>query len=402
MTSPSIASMCGVFTLCGLPIAVAMTVDSLGRGASAVAVSAPAAVDASTAAAPVPAVASAAAAPAPAGAPAARASIAPSAGPGLGEPFPSPILATAVRGRIPAVKEPGATVVLAFVRTSEPASRQSIAALDSVARRHAGAASVAAISDEPVSVVRDFCSDPGWSERVSFGFAADPTRNAFQTVFGKDAFPTLPQVFVVRGGVVQWRGAAADAGPVVDEVVAGKWDISVAKRAGEQQRLWEAEMHRIDGLAAAGRHDEALKALDDDCRSAMPAQAATCPGRRFSLLLGARRVPEALKVGEAILRNPANDKQPAGLAWSIANEVPGDKAAMAFALRAAQQSDAALKQRDAMVGAILARVQFLTGDRAAAAATAKRALAVADTPDVRKALTEDLGVYSGKTPAPPK
>ena len=386
MSSPSIASWCAAFSLCSLPIAVAVVLNSIEPGASAsagtAAIAAEASVTGSSAAVP-----------------AAPAAAVPSVGPGLGEQFPSPILATAVRGRVPSVKEPGATVVLAFVRTSESASRQAIPALDAVARRHSGAASVAAISDEPVSVVRDFCNDPGWSERVSFGFAADPTRNAFQTVFGKDAFPTLPQVFVVRGGVVQWRGAAADAGPVVDEVVAGKWDIAVAKRAGEQQRLWEAEMARIDGLAAAGRHDEALKALDDDCRSALPAQAATCPGRRFSLLLGARRVAEALKVGEAILRNPANDKQAAGLAWSIANEVPGDKSAMAFALRAAQQSDAALRQRDAMVGAILARVQFLTGDRTAAAATARRALAVADTPDVRKALTEDLGVYEGRRAA---
>jgi hypothetical protein len=107
-------------------------------------------------------------------------------------------------------------------------------------------------------------------------------------------------------------------------------------------------------------------------------------------------VADAIVVGESILRAPANDKQAAGLAWTIANEVPGDKAAMAFALRAAEQSDRALKQRDAMVGAILARVQYLSGDRAAAAATARRALAAATTPDVRKALAEDVGVYEGK------
>ena len=363
---PPLSASCAAVALCALPIAIAVGVRTLGPGPSAIASIVPAAV------------------------------AAPTGGPGLGEAFPAPILATAVRGRIPSVKEPAATTILAFIRTSEAASRQAIPSLEAVSRRHAGAVSVVAISDEPVSVVRDFANDPGWSDRIPFAIAADPTRNSFQTVFGKDAFPALPQVFVVKGGIVQWRGAAADAGPVVDEVVGGKWDLAVAKRAGEQQRLWDSEMARIDSLAAAGRHDEALKSLDDDCRSAMPAQAATCPGRKFGLLLRAGRVPEALKVGESILRSPANDKQAAGLAWSIASQVPGDKAAMAFAVRAAQQSDAALKQRDPMVGAILARVQYLAGDRAAAAATARRALALADTPDVRRALAEDLGVYEGR------
>ncbi|MBM4100544.1 MAG: peroxiredoxin family protein [Planctomycetes bacterium] len=318
------------------------------------------------------------------------------AGPELGQVFPGPLLGTAVRGRIPTVKDAGTTSVVAFVRTSESASRQAMAALGDLARTRSGTVAVVAFSDEPVSVVRDFANDPSWDERIGFALAADPTRNAFQTVFGRDAFPVLPQVFILKGGVVQWRGAAVDAGPVADEVAAGRWDLGAARRAAEQQRLWDAQMSRIDGLAAGGRHDDALKALDEACRSALPAQSATCSGRRFSLLIGARRVADAIVVGESILRAPANDKQAAGLAWTIANEVPGDKAAMAFALRAAEQSDRALKQRDAMVGAILARVQYLSGDRTSAAATAKRALSVATTPDVRKALAEDVGVYEGK------
>lgn len=313
--------------------------------------------------------------------------------PGLGEQLPGPLLGTAVRGRIPTIREPGAVSVVAFVRTSEPASRQALPQLAAAADRFGKAVSVVAISDEPVSVLRDFTVSPEWTDRLSFAVAADPTRNAFQTVFGKNAFPELPAIFVVRGGKVQWRGAAADLGPVLAEVVAGTWDIEAAKRAAEQQRLWDAQMSRIDGMAKAGRVDDALSALDESCRSAMPAQRATCAGRRFSLLLDARRVAEAVKAGEEILRDPANPKQPAGLAWALANAVPGDAAALAFALKAAEASDRALAGKDAMVGAILARVQFLSGDRELAAKTARRALQAADSPDVRRALEEDLRVY---------
>ena len=173
-----------------------------------------------------------------------------------------------------------------------------------------------------------------------------------------------------------------------------RFDLGAARRADEQRRLWDAEMDRVDAMARGGRHDEALAALDVACESALPAQAAQCSGRRFALLLSAGRLDEALKVGDGIVRNPANAKQAAGLAWNIANTIPGNAKALAFALRAAESSDRALGGKDAMVGAILARVQYLSGDRDRAAETARRALACADSKDVRKAIEEDLAVYA--------
>ena len=249
--------------------------------------------------------------------------------PGLGEPFPGPLLATAVRGRMTNVREPGSVAVVAFIRTSEALSRQALPSLAGVADRFGSKVAVVAVSDEPVSILRDFTVSPEWTDRISFTVAADPTRNAFQTVFGQNAFPELPAIFVLRGGKVQWRGAPADLAPVLADVVAGTWDIEAAKRSAEQARLWDAQMGRIDSMAKSGRTDDALAALDESCRSALPAQQATCAGRRFSILLDARRVGDALKVGEEILAAPANPKQPAGIAWALANAVPGDKAALA-------------------------------------------------------------------------
>jgi thiol-disulfide isomerase/thioredoxin len=315
-------------------------------------------------------------------------------GPGIGDQLPGPILATAVRGHLPSFREVGVTYVLVFMNSSDAPSRQALPVMDALAQRFGKKVGVVAISDEPVSIVREFASSPDWAPKLGFVMAADPLRNALQTVFGRGSWPTLPAAFVVRGGVVQWRGAPVDLGEVVPEVVEERWDLAAAKRAAEQQRLWEAQMARIDDLAKDGRYDEALRALDSSCDSALPAQKQMCAGRRFSLLLGAKRVPGALKVGEEILRAPANLKQPAGIAWTIANVIPGDPDALAFALRAAQQSDRALKGRDPMVGAILARVQWLSGHRSEAAETARRALAVADSPDLRNALREDLRVYA--------
>ena len=327
-------------------------------------------------------------------------------GPGLGDPLPGPIVATAVRDRIPSFREPGTTYVLVFMDTSSASGRRAIPVMDRVARAHGRRAVVTSIHEDPAPTVREFADDPEWSPKLTFTVAADPTRNALQAVFGPNSWPQLPVAFVVRDGIVQWRGAPVDLEPVVEEVVAGRWDLGAAKRADEQRRLWDAELERIEAMAKSGRTDEALKALDTACQSAMPAQRSQCSGRKFQLLVDAGRVDEALAVGEEILRAPSNEKQSAGVAWSIANSIPGNPKALAFALRAAESSDRALGGKDPMVGAILARVQYLSGKQDQAAATARRALAQADTPELKKALEEDLRVYAptpkGAGAAPPK
>ena len=314
-------------------------------------------------------------------------------GPAIGDTMPAPLLATAVRERMPSFREVGVTYVVVFFNSSDAVSRQSLPVLDTLAQRFGKKLVIVAISDEPVSVVRDFAGTPEWAPKLGFVVAADPTRNSLQTVYGQGSWPTLPVAFVVRGGVVQWRGVPLDLDPIVSAVVTDHWDIAAAQRAAEQQRLWDEQMSKVDALAKGARFDEALAALDGSCASAMPAQAALCTGRKFSLLISARRIPEALTVGAEIMRAPANEKQAAGIAWTIVNVIPGDADALAFALKAAQSSDRALKGRDPMVGAILARVLWLSGRRTEAIETARRALSLADSPDLQNSLREDLRVY---------
>lgn len=314
-------------------------------------------------------------------------------GPAIGDTMPAPLLATAVRERMPSFREVGVTYVIVFFNSSDAVSRQSLPLLDTLAQRFGKKLVIVAISDEPVSVVREFASTPQWAPKLGFVVAADPTRNSLQTVYGQGSWPTLPVAFVVRGGIVQWRGVPLDLEATVSAVVTDHWDIAAAQRAAEQQRLWDEQMAKVDALAKSARFDEALAALDGSCASAMPAQSALCTGRKFSLLVTAHRIPEALKIGAEIMRAPANDKQAAGIAWTIVNVIPGDPDALAFALKAAQSSDRALKGRDPMVGAILARVLWLSGRRTEAVETARRALSLADSPDLQNSLREDLRVY---------
>ena len=340
------------------------------------------------AAGPVPAVAAGPAAPPAADAPAGRTL-------GIGDKVPLPLQATAVKGRLPGFAEHGVTYVLAFVHTSEASSRQAIPRLDALAQRFGKQLSVVAVSDEAVLTLREFCERPEWAPKIGFVLAADPNRQAYRTFLGPRWSQPGPLAFVLRDGVVQWVGATIDLEEVVPEVVAGKWSLDAARRAAEQQRLWDRSMDEIDALARSGRTDEALRKLDDSCGIALPAQAAMCEGRRFTILLAAGRVADALASGERIVAKPANPKQPAGIAWSLMNALPGDRGARDLALRAAQASDRAMRGRDGMVGAILARAYFLCDRRSDAAETARRALGFADSPDLQASLRDDIRVYEG-------
>jgi hypothetical protein len=314
---------------------------------------------------------------------------------GIGDKVPLPLQATPVKGRLPGFSERGVTYVLAFVHTSEASSRQAIPRLDALAQRFGRQLSVVAVSDEAELTVREFCERPEWAPKIGFVMAADPVRQAYRTFLGPRWVQPGPVAFVIRDGVVQWAGAPIDLDEVVTEVVAGKWSLDAAKRAAEQQRLWDRSMDDVDALARGGRADEALRKLDDACAIALPAQAAMCEGRRFTILLSAGRVADALACGERIVAKPANAKQPAGIAWSLMNAVPGDRGARDLALRAAQASDRTMRGRDAMVGAILARAYFLSDRRSDAAETARRALGFADSPDLQASLRDDIRVYEG-------
>lgn len=319
-----------------------------------------------------------------------------------GGKIPTPITATAIRGRMPSFREPNVTYLLVFVNFREPPSRQIIPELGRIQTEHGAKVAVVAITDEPPANTKAFVEDPTWSGLLGFTVAADPGRSAFRTFFGPQSAPTLPQAFIMRDGVVQWVGVPMGLSQPVTEIVRGTWDLKAAQRQAEQQRLWQRALEGVEAKAAAKDYNGALTALDEACQSAIGDQQVQCLAARFSILLRADRVPEAVATGERIVAAPANPKQPAGLAWTLLTMAPQDPAARAFALKAAQQSDTLMRSRDAMVCAILARAQYMNGQRTAAVDTAKRALTLADNPDLTAALKQDLRHYeAGDLPALP-
>jgi hypothetical protein len=325
---------------------------------------------------------------------------------GPGSKAPSPIMATPVRGRLPAFNDPEVTYVVAFVNFAHSKSRQVVPALDRIQTEHGKKVAVVAITEQGADDARAFVEGGEWAPQVGFAVAADPVRNAFRSFFGPRSAPDLPQAFIMRGGIVLWSGNPAEFAAPVAAIVGGTWDLAAAKRAAEQRALWEKVLADVEALAREKRYDEALASLKDACESAVGDQRGQCLGVRFGLLVRAGRVEEALAVGDRILAAPLNAKQPAGLAWLLVSQAPQDARAREFALRAARMSDEQLRGKDAMVAAILARAQFAGGQRTQAVETARRALTLAETPDLRTAIRDDLRRYEvaagggGPPPAP--
>lgn len=324
---------------------------------------------------------------------------------GPGSKAPSPIMATPVRGRLPAFNDPEVIYVVAFVNFAHSKSRQIVPALERMQTQHGKKVAVVAITEQGPDDARAFAESGEWAPQIGFVIAADPVRNAFRSFFGPQRAPELPQGFIMRGGVVMWSGNPAEFADPVAAMVGGTWDLAAAKRAAEQRVLWDRVLADVEALAAAKRYDDALAALKDACESAVGDQGGQCLGVRFGLLVRAGRVDDALKVGDRILAAPLNAKQPAGLAWLLVSHAAQSAPAREFALRAARLSDEQLRGRDAMVAAILARTQFINGQRTQAVETARRALTLAETPDLRVAVRDDLKQYeaaAGRTePAAP-
>lgn len=319
-----------------------------------------------------------------------------------GSKVPTPISATAVRGRMPGFLEPNVVYVLTFVNFSESLSRQAITQMDQIATEHGKKVSVVAITDEGVDVARKFVESAQWAPRIGFVVAADPGRSATRTFFGPKGVPSLPVSFVMRDGIVQWSGTPAELAEPVAGCVRGTWDIAAARRSAEQRELWKKMLAEVEQLAKAKQFEEALSKLQSACESAIGDQQGQCLGARFSLLVQAGRMAEGLAVGDKILAAPMNARQPAGLAWTVMTLAPNDASGRVFALKAAAASDTALRSRDPMVGAILARAQHMNGQKSQSIETARRALTLAvDSPELANALREDLRQYEGGMPVPP-
>jgi thiol-disulfide isomerase/thioredoxin len=204
---------------------------------------------------------------------------------------------------------------------------------------------------------------------------------------GQDGIPTA--FLIDTNGIIAWIGHPMELQEeVIDEVLAGKFDIKKAADAAAALKKNEAQVEtlgmQLDKAVQAKDWDTASAKLDEIGKLLPPDQQDNLATARFGIMLGKKDYPGAYKLAQQISdTHKDNAVIQNAMAWEIAADPAVEQRdltlAQTFATRAVTATDG--KQGEFLD--TLARVQFMQGKKDEAIATETKAVSLAD--DDRKA-----------------
>ena len=248
---------------------------------------------------------------------------------------------------------------------------------------------------------------------VAFDGKAKKTDTAYMKATGQNG---IPAAFIVDSeGRVAWMGHPMGMDKVLEDVVAGKWDLAKAQKEAADAKAAEAK--RMEGMKKAqpiiGRMrdameeekwDDAVKAMDE-LKALDPETFGNIDATKFDVLLTKAKQPEkAYGMKDALLANKALSTNPQAMnqiAWSVVNpenEIGNRDAdfALAFAIKA----DELAKSKDAAIIDTLARCYWVKGDKAKAIELQEKAVKLAgedeQMADMKSDLEDTLKDYKAK------
>jgi len=193
----------------------------------------------------------------------------------------------------------------------------------------------------------------------------------------------IPSAFLVdTKGVVAWIGHPMTLkDTVIEEVLAGKYDVQTAAReyAEEQQnrtRLQSA-WRALNEAMRAKRWDDATAKLED-LSKLMPNDPQNIDMMRLNILLGKEDYGEAYKLMEKISESsPKNALLQNELAWRLVSDKSIKQPDLGLADTLATRANEAAGGKDANILDTVARVNFLQGKHALAIANEEKAVELA-------------------------
>ena len=201
----------------------------------------------------------------------------------------------------------------------------------------------------------------------------------------------IPAAFVVDKDLkVAWIGHPMEIGEPLEKVVAGTWDLKEAVAEAKKAKEAAAKMakHQAKLRAAMESEDPSrIVAAIDEIIKEIPTAEKALTGLKYNALVQAGEEDRALEVGKKLLEGDAG-KEAQGLnflAWTIVDpevkKKPGPKL-VAFALEVAKKGDEMEKGESPFIADTLARAYFVSGDKAKALETQKRAVDLAKGTDL--------------------
>ena len=333
----------------------------------------------------------------------------------IGDPAPELDIAKWVKGT--PVKEFAANkvYVVEFWATWCGPCRQSIPHLTELAKQYKDKVTIIGVNSfevppgttgtEHFAKVEAFVKEMG--AQMEYNVALDgPEGKMAKTWMEAAAQNGIPTAFVVGNEKqILWIGHPMELKAVLEDIIAGKWDVKAARAKAEEETRLAAEldemMGRLKNALEVGDSKTALKEIDSVIAK-RPELKLLLIGLKIDILFdtdpkAAMALAKELASGEfkddpMFLNN---------IAWRMVEEdepkLPTDyAAALDFAKRAAELT----KNEDPMVLDTLALAQFRNGQKAEAIATQKKAIALLEKnpeadPDLLAELKGRLKKYQG-------
>ncbi len=252
-------------------------------------------------------------------------------------------------------------------------------------------------SDETLKKVQTFVGDMGdrMGYTVAFDGGAKKTDNAFMKAAGRGG---IPCAFVIdQKSTVAWIGHPAMMEPVLEDVIAGKWDTATSpKKIDDAYKAFgkAGKLAETDAKAAV----EAWAQAEKD----FPLVAKAVLDRKFHAFLDAKQFETAYAAGALLVDKAIARKDSMALndvAWTIVDpEGQVDNRNYDLAMKAATEADKLTSNKDPYILDTLARVHFAKGDKAKAVELQKKAIAnvKAGEKELKSQLEDVLKEYEGK------
>ncbi|HWV99581.1 MAG TPA: redoxin family protein [Candidatus Acidoferrum sp.] len=252
------------------------------------------------------------------------------------------------------------------------------------------------------SLVAPFVKDMG--KRMTYRVALDDKRHSekgtmaetWMEAAGQSGIPTA--FLIDTKGSIAWIGHPMELKEqVIDDVLAGKYDVQKAATEYDQQQKNQAQLRTIsmamnramqkkDWDEAAAKVDEAAKLLPEDERDHLDAV-------RFDILLGKEDYPAAYRMATKISdANQDNAMLQNELAWRIATDDSIKQRDLALAEKIARRATKASEEKEPGILDTLARVMFMQGKKEDAIALQEKAVGLADG-DLKASLQKSLDSY---------
>jgi thiol-disulfide isomerase/thioredoxin len=288
----------------------------------------------------------------------------------LGDPAPELQIAKWVKGEPVKEFEKGKVYVVEFWATWCPPCRTSIPHLTEMQKKYEDKVVFIGVSDEDAETVAPFVDKMG--EQMAYRVAIDDAEGTGGAYMQPFQVRGIPHAFVVDGeGKLVWHCHPMDKlDAVLDDVVAGKFDVAAAKKRGAAEKAEQAAMQK----------------LMPQLEQYMEVVTAEAPDEAKAKEMGAKLAPGLAKIPQLANR----------FAWVVLTEENVKFRDTALALAVAKGAVDATAGADAAILDTYARALHDTGDLKAALEQQKLAVEAAKDEQMKAELQATLEKYEGE------